>query len=150
MQELTTALPDVTESPSNPTLNVNTPGLSRQHSAPPDLAPQVSPNDAHRVEDEVIPDDPFQNERFQDALKRSKELMVKLDGDLSRSSLVGEQDSVIRRLHDRVQDLAGFQCPATRTVGFVGDSGVGESSSHLIVDYQALTLDFVIQEKAVF
>lgn len=126
MQELGAALHDIAKNPSKPTLKVNSTALGRQSSAPPDLPPLVSSSDAHRVEDEVLLDDPFQNKELQDALSRSKELMAKLDNDLSSSSLVEEPESTIGRLRHRVHELAAFHCPASRIVGFVGDSGVGK------------------------
>ncbi|OAQ67731.2 dynamin family domain-containing protein [Pochonia chlamydosporia 170] len=139
MQELGTALHDVAKNPSKPTLKVNSAAPGRQSSAPPDLPPLVSSSDAHRVEDEVLLNDPFQNKELQDALSRSKELMAKLDNDLSSSSLVKEPESTIGRLRHRVHELAAFHCPATRIVGFVGDSGVGKSSLlNSLLDYKDL------------
>ena len=46
----------------------------------------------------------------------------------SEPELHHEPDSVMRRLHRETEKLSRFECPATRTVGFVGDSGVGKSS----------------------
>jgi hypothetical protein len=150
MQELATALNDITAHTGAPTLSVNTPAPGRQRSAPPVFPPQASSQAAHRVEDEVVLDESVENEKFQDALNGSKELMLKLDEDLGRSSLVGEPDSAIGRLRHRVQELSAFHCPATRTVGFVGDSGVGELSARWNIEYQVLIFILVMQAKAVF
>ncbi|RSM10793.1 hypothetical protein CEP52_003372 [Fusarium oligoseptatum] len=47
---------------------------------------------------------------------------------LGSSSLHNSPESTIHRLHDEAGELARFEYPSTRTVGFVGDSGVGKSS----------------------
>ncbi|KAF4487271.1 Nuclear GTPase SLIP-GC [Colletotrichum fructicola Nara gc5] len=54
--------------------------------------------------------------------------MSRLARVLGSSPLHIDPDSAIKRLHKRARDLSRFQCPPTRTVGFVGDSGVGKSS----------------------
>lgn len=51
-------------------------------------------------------------------------------------------DSTVRRRREEAVELGGFACPERRTVGFVGDSGVGKSSlvnALLDVEYLART-----------
>ncbi len=55
--------------------------------------------------------------------------MGRLAGVLGSGSLHLEPDTAIRRLKKQAEKMARFQLPATRTVGLVGDSGVGESCS---------------------
>lgn len=95
----------------------------------------------HDVRDEELSNDRFHEPSFQKAFSDAKRLMAELTHVLSSSAIRHEPDSTMRQLHERATDLARFHCPSTRTVGFVGDSGVGMyrhfeslmSSSKLIV-----------------
>jgi ABC-type transport system involved in Fe-S cluster assembly fused permease/ATPase subunit len=78
------------------------------------------------VWNEEPPADRFFQASFQEALTDAKSLMAWLVGVLESSNLHLEPDSTIRLLRQQAQELASFQCPPTRTVGFVGDSGVGK------------------------
>ena len=79
----------------------------------------------HDVRDETPPPDRFYDPSFQQAFSTVKRIMSDLSNVLSSSTLHNEQDSTMRRLHTDALRLSTFQCPSTRTVGFVGDSGVG-------------------------
>jgi hypothetical protein len=79
----------------------------------------------HDVRDEETPQDRFHEPTFQQAFRDAKGLMSKLVDVLGSSSLHIDPDSTMQRLHREAGDLARFQCPSSRTVGFVGDSGVG-------------------------
>ncbi|GJC81467.1 nuclear GTPase SLIP-GC [Colletotrichum liriopes] len=80
----------------------------------------------HDVEDEELPPSRFHDPAVQGAFGDAKALMDRLVGVLESSPLHESADSTIKRLHAEAQALARFQCPSTRTVGFVGDSGVGK------------------------
>lgn len=54
--------------------------------------------------------------------------MDNLSNVLATNQLHNEPDSTMKRLYQEAQQLSTFTCPETRTVGFVGDSGVGKSS----------------------
>ncbi|KFA48769.1 hypothetical protein S40293_01516 [Stachybotrys chartarum IBT 40293] len=82
----------------------------------------------HEVADEEPPTDAFNNATFQGAFKTAKATMRSLQDALERTSLHRDPDSMMKSLHSEVEALASFTCPSTRTVGFVGDSGVGKSS----------------------
>ncbi|TID05081.1 Nuclear GTPase SLIP-GC [Colletotrichum higginsianum] len=82
----------------------------------------------HNVKDEKPPSNRFHDPTVQQAFGEAKTLMSSLANALGSSSLHVNPDSTIQRLHRQAQDLSRFQCPSTRTVGFVGDSGVGKSS----------------------
>jgi hypothetical protein len=79
----------------------------------------------HNVRDEELPPDRFHDPAVQQAFRDARVLMSGLTDVLGTSSLHIDPDSTIRRLHQQADNLARFQCPSTRTVGFVGDSGVG-------------------------
>ncbi|KAK5636992.1 hypothetical protein RRF57_012704 [Xylaria bambusicola] len=82
----------------------------------------------HNVNDEVPPNDRFNNPAFQKALQDTKESVNKLARVLESSAVHNEPDSVMQRLCNQAKDLSQFACPSRRTVGFVGDSGAGKSS----------------------
>ncbi|RSL47210.1 hypothetical protein CEP54_013522 [Fusarium duplospermum] len=82
----------------------------------------------HNVLDEELPHDAFHSPEFQQAFRDAKQLMSTIEGVLGSSSLHNSPESTIHRLHDEAGELARFEYPSTRTVGFVGDSGVGKSS----------------------
>jgi hypothetical protein len=80
----------------------------------------------HSVEDEELPRAPFHDPAFQREFQGVQRLMAELAGALEDSPLHNEPGTAIATLHKRAQDLRAFQCHSTRTVGLVGDSGVGK------------------------
>lgn len=80
----------------------------------------------HDVADEEPPRDDFYNPTFQQAYGDARALMANLSGVLKSGAGSHDRDSAIQRLTDEAAELALFQCPTTRVVGFVGDSGVGK------------------------
>ncbi|KAI3320818.1 hypothetical protein HD806DRAFT_505075 [Xylariaceae sp. AK1471] len=84
--------------------------------------------EVHDVRNEAPPNDRFNIPAVQIALRDTKRMMSELVDVLGSSAVHNESDSVMQRLHRQAGELAGFQCPSTRTVGFVGDSGAGKSS----------------------
>lgn len=80
----------------------------------------------HNVLDEELPHDAFHSPEFQQAFRDAKQLMSTVESVLGSSSLHNSPESTIRRLRDEAGELARFEYPSTRTVGFVGDSGVGK------------------------
>ncbi|KIX08785.1 uncharacterized protein Z518_03442 [Rhinocladiella mackenziei CBS 650.93] len=82
----------------------------------------------HNVADEEPPHERFHEPEFQRELAHSRDLVGDLVNILASSSLHNESESRIRTLYLQAVDLSRFQHPSTRTVGLVGDSGVGKSS----------------------
>ncbi|KAI9172534.1 Nuclear GTPase SLIP-GC [Paramyrothecium foliicola] len=82
----------------------------------------------HDVNDEQPPNDRFHEPIFQANFRDAKTLMMNLSSTLGSNAMRNEPDSIMQHLYTRATDLGNFQCPSTRTVGFVGDSGVGKSS----------------------
>lgn len=80
----------------------------------------------HEVKDEELPESRFYDPAVQSAIKDAKALMTQLANVLEENPLHTNPDSTIRRLHGKALDLSQFEGPSTRTVGFVGDSGVGK------------------------
>ncbi|PCD30492.1 hypothetical protein AU210_010173 [Fusarium oxysporum f. sp. radicis-cucumerinum] len=82
----------------------------------------------HDVADEELPDDAFHSPEFQGAFRNAKQLMSNIQSVLGSSNIHEAHESTMGKLHEDAGRLAAFEYPATRTVGFVGDSGVGKSS----------------------
>ncbi|KAF5708726.1 hypothetical protein FGLOB1_6265 [Fusarium globosum] len=78
----------------------------------------------HDVADEELPDDAFHSPEFQSAFRDAKQLMSNIQSVLGSSNIHEASESTMRKLHEEAGKLAAFEYPATRTVGFVGDSGV--------------------------
>ncbi|KAM7200854.1 hypothetical protein V8F20_005096 [Naviculisporaceae sp. PSN 640] len=112
---------DAGRSNASPCRSRPSPGRPRRSSSQLNQAP-------HQAGDEEPPEDDFNNRVFQSSLTATRELMSRLEVILGSSDLHLEPDSTIRRLRENAGELARFHCPPTRTVGFVGDSGVGKSS----------------------
>lgn len=79
----------------------------------------------HEVCDEELPPDAVHSPEFRQAFQSSKQLMSNMEAVLGSSTLHNDEDSTICRLYREAVNLAAFQYPSTRIVGFVGDSGVG-------------------------
>ncbi|KAI0200005.1 hypothetical protein F4808DRAFT_470696 [Astrocystis sublimbata] len=93
----------------------------------------------HDVGDEAPPNDRFNNPEFQRVFGDAKRLMRELVDMLGSSTVHSQPDSVLQRLYDETQELARFQCPPSRTVGFIGASGAGKSSLiNSLLDYKDL------------
>jgi len=87
----------------------------------------------HELATEEPPQDVFNETSFQDAFHNTKRLMADVATELGSSSLHRNPDSVMHRLRNEARDLAEFQCPTTRTVAFVGDSGTGKFLTYVMV-----------------
>lgn len=82
----------------------------------------------HSVEDEDLPDDEFHSQAFQRRLSQAKSILQGLTTVLSSSPSILEPDSTIKRHLEEAETLRQFRPLSRRTVGLVGDSGVGKSS----------------------
>ncbi|KAF2168763.1 hypothetical protein M409DRAFT_20780 [Zasmidium cellare ATCC 36951] len=83
---------------------------------------------AYVVENEQLPEDDFNRGPLQPSLDRTRRLAKALACALGSGAVHTEPGSHISRLYAKARDYADFRCPSTRTVGFVGQSGVGKSS----------------------
>ncbi|KAF4505804.1 hypothetical protein G6O67_007717 [Ophiocordyceps sinensis] len=81
------------------------------------------------VAGEAPPQDDFNTPSFKAAFRDIKTVVSNVAEVLGSGLLHNDADStIVSHLHENARALAGFQCPSTRTVGFVGDSGAGKSS----------------------
>ena len=82
----------------------------------------------HQVRDEEMPPDRFHEPAFQRGFADARSLVGQLATVLSQSSSHRDPGSTAKKLYDAATKLAAFEPPSTRTIGFVGDSGVGKCS----------------------
>ncbi|KAH7132060.1 hypothetical protein B0J11DRAFT_548073 [Dendryphion nanum] len=82
----------------------------------------------YSVEDENPPESLFYASDIQNALIRAKSASQRIALALSNSTLHKEPGSRIDNLLRTALNLTKFKPPSSRTVGLVGDSGVGKSS----------------------
>lgn len=102
--------------------------LPREHSRRRSSSRKTRRLDIHSVGDEDPPDDEFHSPAFQRRLSQARSILQGLTTVLSSSPILLESDSTIKRHHEEAKTLKHF-CPLSRrTVGLVGDSGVGKSS----------------------
>ncbi|CAI7666524.1 unnamed protein product [Penicillium discolor] len=80
------------------------------------------------IRDETLPPAPIYNNRLQDGLKAVKGHLASLARAMRLSELTQDQSTSLYTLYKRTKKMSRFQYPVTRTVGFIGDSGVGKSS----------------------
>ncbi|OQE20840.1 hypothetical protein PENFLA_c015G08880 [Penicillium flavigenum] len=80
------------------------------------------------IRDESLPPAPIYNIRLQDGLKAVKGHLASLSSAMRLSELTQDQSTSLYTLYKRTEEMSRFQYPVTRTVGFIGDSGVGKSS----------------------
>jgi hypothetical protein len=86
------------------------------------------------IRDETLPPAPIYNGRLQDGLKDVKHHLASLASTMHVSELTQDQSTSLHTLWKRTEKMSKFEYPETRTVGFIGDSGVGmgfSASSHL-------------------
>jgi len=75
---------------------------------------------------ENLPNAPIYNQRLQTALREVKSQLGELESIIGRCPIASDDESKISALFKQVINQAQFEYPTTRTIGFVGDSGVGE------------------------
>ncbi|KAJ5424831.1 hypothetical protein N7445_010804 [Penicillium cf. griseofulvum] len=80
------------------------------------------------IRDETLPPAPIYNSRLQDGLKAVKGHLASLASAMRLSELTQDQSTSLHTLYKGTEKMSRFQYPVTRTVGFIGDSGVGKSS----------------------
>lgn len=130
MSDMAAALQEVASGPSNQAALL-TPTYPGMEDSSPDRLPSRRRSSSrgikilYDVRDEEGPQDRFHDPALQQAIRDTKKCMLDLADVLGSSPLHADPDSAIQRFHREVRDAANFQCPSSRTVGFVGDSGVG-------------------------
>lgn len=107
-------------------------GMSRGQSVSPSTHSRSNSNQnrsVYRVEDEEPPATLFYTHEVQEALQTGKTLMSGIAGLLANPGSNNEAESVVQNLLQQASELARFELHSSRTVGLIGDIGVGKSST---------------------
>jgi hypothetical protein len=86
------------------------------------------PRPPYRVEDEEPPPSLFHSQTIQQSLIDARAVVSRMAEALASSTMPQDESSSIRKFRQQALKLNEFQPPSSRTVGLVGDSGVGKSS----------------------
>lgn len=79
------------------------------------------------VPQELPPSAPIFNSDLQGVLRDVKEHLSSIISDMEQCPLIADQESDLSKQHEQVRMASQLDCPETRTIGFIGDSGVGKS-----------------------
>lgn len=79
------------------------------------------------VQQESLPQAPIYNSELQNVLEDVRENLSSIKADMEQSPLVTDRGSDFFKQYEQVRMLTQLDCPETRTVGFIGNSGVGKS-----------------------
>jgi len=100
------------------------------HSSPPISDDEREEEGAQSdLRQEQLPRAPIYDGRLQNALRDVKTRFTKLKDTMDNSPLAHDQNSDFYALYEQVKACGSFEYPETRTVGFIGDSGVGRCTS---------------------
>lgn len=94
------------------------------------------------IREEPLPRAPIYDSRLQTQLKEVKGKLTSLATSIRSSAIVHDQSSSLYAHYQKVQKASEFEYPESRTVGFIGDSGVGKC----FLDRPTLTLPFLTLE----
>ncbi|GIJ92098.1 hypothetical protein Asppvi_011073 [Aspergillus pseudoviridinutans] len=93
----------------------------------------------YNIRQEELPQVPIYDIRLQTALRNVRGQLADLAQVMSRRELAQDPTSAFHELYKQTLEASGFAYPATRTVGFIGDSGMGKSSLiNSILDQEGL------------
>lgn len=76
---------------------------------------------------ELLPPAPIFDSDLQRILRDVKGHLSSIISDIEKCPLVDDKESDLSKQHEQVRMASQLDCPETRTVGFIGDSGVGKS-----------------------
>ncbi|KAK9642093.1 hypothetical protein HCH54_007536 [Aspergillus fumigatus] len=82
----------------------------------------------YNIRQEELPPVPIYDIRLQIALRRVRGKLVDLAQVMNRCELAQDPTTAFHKLYNETLEASRFAYPATRTVGFIGDSGMGKSS----------------------
>lgn len=74
-----------------------------------------------------LPEAPIYDDDLDKALKEIKGHLSNIENDMKQSPLINDHRSDFSQQYEQVRALTQLECPETRTVGFIGNSGVGKS-----------------------
>lgn len=80
----------------------------------------------YNIRQEELPPVPIYDIRLQIALRRVRGKLVDLAQVMNRRELAQDPTTTFYKLYNETLEASRFAYPATRTVGFIGDSGMGK------------------------
>lgn len=80
----------------------------------------------YNIRQEELPQVPIYDIRLQDALRNVRGELADLAQAMSRRELAQDPTTAFHELYKQTLEASRFAYPATRTVGFIGDSGMGK------------------------
>ncbi|EAW18094.1 uncharacterized protein NFIA_080380 [Aspergillus fischeri NRRL 181] len=93
----------------------------------------------YNIRQEELPQVPIYDIRLQNALRNVRGELADLAQVMSRRELAQDPTTAFHELYKQTLEASRFAYPATRTVGFIGDSGMGKSSLiNSILDQEGL------------
>lgn len=99
----------------------------------PEYDPENEDDHQYNIRQEQLPRARIYNSRLQNILKDVKQQFGELQHTMSDSPLSRDESSDLYGLYRQLESLSRFDYPETRTVGFIGDSGVGECFFLLVI-----------------
>ncbi|GJP96980.1 hypothetical protein AlacWU_09879 [Aspergillus niger] len=84
--------------------------------------------DAYNIRHDALPREPIYDIRLQNALRDVRSELTSLTQVMVCNALAHDNTTDLSKLYEKTLEASRFAYPATRTVGFIGDSGVGKSS----------------------
>ncbi|GLA14395.1 hypothetical protein AnigIFM62618_000774 [Aspergillus niger] len=84
--------------------------------------------DAYNIRHDALPREPIYDIRLQNALRDVRSELTSLTQVMGCNALAHDNTTDLSKLYEKTLEASRFAYPATRTVGFIGDSGVGKSS----------------------
>lgn len=91
-----------------------------------DAAEEEEDEDVYNIRHESLPQEPIYDIRLQNALRDVRSELTNLTQIMSGNALAHDNTSDLSKLYEKTREASRFAYPATRTVGFIGDSGVGK------------------------
>lgn len=80
----------------------------------------------YNVDAEPLPEGPFADRDYQDAVKAGKHLAKNVADHLGTCTTAPQVSTQLYEIQKRAKELQRFDSPATRTIGLIGDSAAGE------------------------
>ena len=79
----------------------------------------------YNVNDEPLPPLPFSDRNYQNALRSGITLARETFDCLNQCEVANKANTQLYKIRQRAETLQNFDCPASRTIGIVGDSAAG-------------------------
>ncbi|KAL2786690.1 hypothetical protein BJX66DRAFT_328406 [Aspergillus keveii] len=93
----------------------------------------------YNIREEELPQAPIYDIRLQNALRNIRGQLTDLVHGMGLQEQARDSTTVFHSLYEQILSACRFTYPATRTVGFIGDSGMGKSSViNSILDQEGL------------